>query len=177
MLASERVDDRVMRWLADTSHGPLRPALQVAASAADLLLPWAVVSVRWLASGRPECRRATVHGWQAIAVAALLENAVVKPTVGRGRPDPSQLPSAQRRRSSPATSTFPSGHAGAATAFAVATSREAPRWRPALAGVAAVTTYSLVYTGRHFPSDAVVGMLTGAAAGAVVRRLHRRPGS
>lgn len=169
--AGRRLDDRVLRWLADTPHGPLGPVLKGVARTADLLLPWAALSAGWLRGGQQRLHRATARGWTAVALAAVVEDGIVKPATGRSRPATRRLPRRQRHDSRPSTSAFPSGHAGAATAFAVAAGADAPGWRPLLVTVAAVTTYSLVYTGRHYPTDAVAGVVIGAAAGTVVRRL------
>lgn len=164
-----RFDDRTLAWLADTPHGPVGPLLKRIASAADLLIPWAVVSAVWMRSGRHRLQRAALHGWTAIAISASIEDAV-KPLVGRSRPDPGRLPPRERDGTQPRTSAFPSGHTAAATAFAVAASRDAPAWRPLLAATAVVTTYSLVYTGRHYATDALVGVVVGATAGTLVHR-------
>lgn len=104
-------------------------------------------------------------------VAAALENGLVKPITRRGRPDASRLPPGERRRTTPATSAFPSGHIGAATAFAVASARETATLRRFLAATAVAVAYARVYTGRHHPSDAVVGAVMGAVAGSLVHRL------
>jgi membrane-associated phospholipid phosphatase len=163
------IDDRALTWLAGTPHGPVRPLLTGIASAADLLIPWAVLSGAWVRSGRHRLKRAALHGWTAIAISALIED-TVKPLVGRSRPDPGRLPPGERDDTHPRTSAFPSGHTAAATAFAVAASRDAPAWRPLLAATAVVTTYSLVYTGRHYATDALAGVVVGTTAGTWVRR-------
>lgn len=163
------VDDRALAWLSDTSHGPVRPVLNWMASAAELLIPWALLSAAWMRSGRDRLRRAALHGWTAIAVSAMIEDAA-KPLIGRGRPDTGRLPPGERDDTRPRTSAFPSGHSAAATAFAVAASRDAPNWRPLLAATAVVTTYSLVYTGRHYATDALAGVAVGTAVGRWVRR-------
>ncbi|GAB2696773.1 phosphatase PAP2 family protein [Thalassiella azotivora] len=93
--------------------------------------------------------------------------------VQRARPDVEQLDPA------PPTSSFPSGHTGAATAFwlglaLVVVERVGRRWLrvvlllgmllPPLAVGAA-----RVYRGMHHPSDVVVGVLNGTVAVLVVR--------
>lgn len=166
-----RIDDRTLTWLADTPHGRITPVLRGVAHTADLLLPWAGITTWWLHEGRAHLRRGAIRGATAIAVSALVENGVLKPLVGRTRPASDRLPKRQRHRDRPSTSAFPSGHAGAATAFAVAASTEAPAWRPLLGITAVVTTYSLVYTGRHYATDAIAGVVIGAAAGACVRQI------
>jgi membrane-associated phospholipid phosphatase len=167
-----RFDDRTLTWLAETPHGPLTPILRATSLAADLLMPWTGMATWWLRDGRPRLRHGAVRGWTAIALSALVEDTVIKPAIGRDRPPTRRLPARQRHFGQPSTSAFPSGHAGAATAFAVAASHDAPAWRALAVATAAVTTYSLVYTGRHYPTDAIVGVLIGAATGALVGQLE-----
>lgn len=166
---SRELDHRVLDWLADTDHGPLRPLLSATARGADVLAPWVAASLWMLARERGGSRRRLLRAWSATALAALLEDAVVKPATDRGRPDPGRLPPAQRRETAPSTSAFPSGHVGAGVAFAVATPTDVPALRAALALTAAVVAYARVYTGRHYLSDALVGVAMGAAAGWLVR--------
>jgi membrane-associated phospholipid phosphatase len=166
----QRGDDRALDLIARVDHGPLRPMLRLTARAGDLLLPWAGVSVALLADGSRRSRRTVGRGWAGAVAAAALDNAIVKPMTGRSRPDPDRLPLRERRDTSPLTSAFASGHTAAATAFAVAVGRERPALQWWLAATAAAVGYSLVYTGRHYASDAVIGAGIGAAAGALARQ-------
>lgn len=170
-----RVDDRALGWMASTDHGRLRPAFQAAARGIKLLVPWILVSTRLVADGTPASRRAAARGWIAMAMAAAIEGGVVKPMTNRGRPDPRRLPPGKRRNSDPSTSSFPSGHTGAATAFAIATAADRPGLKPALIATAVVVAYTQVYTGRHYASDAVAGFAAGAVAGGLARRLPVPP--
>lgn len=86
--------------------------------------------------------------------------------VGRSRPEVDQLDHA------PPTSSFPSGHTGASTAFYLTLALLAQRIRnPALRWsatilcflVPALVAYSRLYRGMHHPSDVVVGVLNGVA--------------
>jgi membrane-associated phospholipid phosphatase len=88
--------------------------------------------------------------------------------VGRARPPVSQLDSV------PLTSSYPSGHTGAAVAFygAIAivvhwhTCRRIARRLAVLAAVVLVVVVgaSRIYRGMHHLSDVVVGVLIGAAS-------------
>lgn len=86
--------------------------------------------------------------------------------VGRDRPDVDRLEDA------PPTSSFPSGHTGASTAFylciAVLAQRIRTTWMRVLLTVACAAVPLLVavarlYMGMHHPSDVAVGALNGAA--------------
>lgn len=167
------IDERTLAWMAGTSHGPARPLLGGVARAADLLLPFAAVTLRLVVEG-PEERRAVMRGWGAVAATALVQGAVLKPVIGRGRPDPKRLPPTQRRRASPTSSSFPSGHSGAGTAFVTAVGLGVPRARRSLAILVFVVAYAQVYTGRHYLSDVVIGGTTGLAVGALVDRSLNR---
>lgn len=168
------LDDRTLRWMARTDHGPLRPVLRTTARASDVLMPHAAVSLWVMAEGNPDERAAILRGWAAMIVASLIQD-TVKPMIGRGRPDAQRLPPEQRRKRSPSSSAFPSGHVAATTAFAIATGRDAPRFRSWFAVSTVVIAYSRVYTGRHYLSDVLVGTAIGAVADRLSRRLPLRP--
>jgi undecaprenyl-diphosphatase len=82
------------------------------------------------------------------------------------------------------TSSFPSGHVGAAVALAVVYARlgrdvRSPLLRAALVGSCvvspAVLGWSRVYVGMHYPSDVAGGVVTGLASGLVAWEcLHPR---
>jgi undecaprenyl-diphosphatase len=69
---------------------------------------------------------------------------------------------------------FPSGHAAAATAFAMVARRSAVLPTAPVAGLAAVVAVSRVYLGTHYFSDTVAGVLIGALAFLLVARLFAR---
>ncbi|MGO9954487.1 MAG: bifunctional phosphatase PAP2/diacylglycerol kinase family protein [Solirubrobacteraceae bacterium] len=90
----------------------------------------------------------------------------MKLLVARPRPD-----TRRRLRRMPRTASFPSGHS--ASAFAVAATRELPEAGPVLLPLAAGVTYSRVYLGVHYPSDAIAGGAFGAAVGMAARSALR----
>jgi undecaprenyl-diphosphatase len=79
----------------------------------------------------------------------------------------------------PRSSSFPSGHAASAFAFAYAVGRHLPVLAVPIRLLAAAVAYSRVHTGVHYPGDVVVGSVIGAGTGAMVAavcdRLPTRP--
>ena len=97
----------------------------------------------------------------AIALASGSANAVCKPLLPRRRPAAAELPAYQTLASPPTSSSFPSGHAASAAAFATAVGLESPRLGLALAPLAAAVGYSRVHVGVHWASDVAAGAALG----------------
>lgn len=136
---------------------------------------WLGIATLLAASGNPRARRAAVRGLGSIAVTSLLANQAGKRIVPRHRPSLALVPAGRIARRVPTSSSFPSGHSASAAAFAVGASAECPPLGLPLGALAAAVAYSRVHTGVHFPSDAVAGVLLGAAiagAGTVAVRGH-----
>lgn len=66
---------------------------------------------------------------------------------------------------------FPSGHAAAAFAGASLMARQFPRLAPLWYLVAALTGFSRIYLGAHYPGDVASGALAGTAIAEVTRRV------
>ena len=104
---------------------------------------------------------------------------VLKPLGGRRRPnrDTNNVPVA-RQVPMPETTSFPSGHAASAFAFASGASFALPAVGFPLNLAAAVVAYSRVHTGVHYPGDVVAGAVAGAALAPIAvgarRDLRRR---
>jgi undecaprenyl-diphosphatase len=129
---------------------------------------WFVAGGLLAALGGSAGKRAAARGLVGIAVASAVVNGPSKLLVRRARPR-SRMPLVPL----PRTTSFPSGHAASAFAFAVAASREASPAALLLLPLAATVSYSRVYVGVHYPSDVLFGAALGTAAGvaadAVVR--------
>jgi diacylglycerol kinase family enzyme len=135
-------------------------------------------SVLWLALaaagavfGGTRGRRAAGDGVVALASTSAIVNGSLKLAVGRRRPPPRR-----RFRHRPRTSSFPSGHAACAFAFATAVSRDIPEAGPVLFPLAGTMAYSRVYLGLHYPSDVLAGAAFGTAVGLAVRPALRKLG-
>ncbi|MEU7580965.1 phosphatase PAP2 family protein [Streptomyces sp. NPDC041068] len=118
-------------------------------------------------AGGPAARRAARRGVGALALASLTTNALAKYAVRRRRPVLDAVPLVRRLGKPPWTSSFPSGHAASAAAFATGVALEAPRYGALVAPVAAAVAFSRVYVGVHYPGDVLAGCALGAAAAAL----------
>ena len=153
---------------------PRRPADAVfkgLTTAANHSLLWFAVAAV-LASRQGATRRAALRGVAAIGGASFTINALAKPLLPRLRPAYEELPLARRlaMRHFPRSSSFPSGHAASAAAFATAVTMECPAAGIAVAPIAAAVAYSRVHTGVHWPSDVAAGMLMGTGIALATRR-------
>jgi membrane-associated phospholipid phosphatase len=120
-------------------------------------------------------RAAAAGGLGATALTSLLVNQGIKRVVRRPRPPLAAVPLA-RRMPMPATTSFPSGHAASAGAFATAAAAELTVLRVPLAVLAAAVGVSRVYVGVHYPVDVLAGAAVGAAVARVATPRLRRLG-
>jgi undecaprenyl-diphosphatase len=139
-----------------------------ATRAANRSAIWLAVSGLLAAVGGSRGRRAAEHGLVAIAVTSAIVNGPLKLIFRRARPN-SRPPLIPR----PRTTSFPSGHAASAFAFASAVSREIPAAAVVLLPLASIVSYSRVYVGVHYPSDVVLGAAVGAGTGVMAHGLLR----
>lgn len=166
-----RADLAVFRAVARTRFplvGPLLPRLSNAANHSRL---WMAVAALLAATGGRRGRRGAGRGLLAVGVTSALTNLPAKLITGRVRPDLAVVPEIRRLARVPASTSFPSGHSASAFAFAVGASLEEPRVRAPLLALAGAVATSRVYTGVHYPGDAIVG----SAIGVAVARATTRP--
>lgn len=114
-------------------------------------------------------RRAAVRGVTSLAVASAVINTVGKRSVRRARPLLDVVPAIRQLKRQPFTTSFPSGHAASAAAFATGVALESKGWGAVVAPVAASVAFSRVYTGVHYPSDVLAGAALGVGAALAVR--------
>jgi undecaprenyl-diphosphatase len=173
--ALEAADIALYRAVANTPSPALDRRLTQLSNAANYSVLWLSIAAGLAVFGGRRARRAAALGVASIGVTSLTANALVKPLLVRSRPDriAAGVPEARYVRM-PTSTSFPSGHAASAFAFATVVGRELPATAVPLHLLALGVAYSRVYTGVHYPSDVVVGSLIGVACGSVVRRVARR---
>ncbi|MFG2637177.1 bifunctional phosphatase PAP2/diacylglycerol kinase family protein [Streptomyces sp. NPDC048362] len=132
---------------------------------------WFATAAAMAASRTPRSRRAAVRGLASLGLASLTINTIGKRSVRRTRPVLDPVPLVRQLKRQPITTSFPSGHAASAAAFAAGVALESPAWGAAVAPVALSVAASRVYTGVHFPSDVLAGAALGVGAAFLVRRL------
>jgi undecaprenyl-diphosphatase len=164
-----RADARLFRRLVSRRSPVADRAMWAASQAASRSLLWFAIAAL-LARAEGRCgRRAALRGVLAVGLASALANGPLKLAWRRRRP-----PVRIRRPgmiATPRTSSFPSGHAASACAFATAVGVECPRLAVPLGALAAAVSYSRVHTGVHYPGDVVGGAVVGIAAGLAAARL------
>jgi diacylglycerol kinase family enzyme/membrane-associated phospholipid phosphatase len=152
--------------------GAALPWLSAAANRSRL---WLALAAALAVLGGRGGRRAAARGVAAVGATSLVVNGPVKAFTGRHRPALELVPEIRRLTVSPTSTSFPSGHAASAFAFATAVGMHQPRLRWPLLGLAGVVGLSRVYTGVHYPGDVIVGGLLGAGIGGVAARMPRAP--
>ena len=151
------------------------------ASLLELLVPWhttwldAVMAgisaagsggALWIALGifglaAPRWRAGAWRLLLTIGLTLLINNAVLKPIIARPRPAVAAKAADRHLPLRPSSYSFPSGHTAVSVASAIALSRLWPAARVAWWTIAALTAYSRLYLGHHYPLDLVGGAIVG----------------
>ncbi len=164
----QRLDRQLMR----RSFGARSPALDrtliATTRAANYSRLWLLVAGALAVFGGHQGRRAAGRGLIAIAIATAVANGPAKLLVRRRRPSSPRRPTLIR---TPRSTSFPSGHAATAFAFATGASAELPVLAPVLVPLAGAVGYSRVHTGVHYPSDVAAGAAIGVGSGLLATRL------
>jgi membrane-associated phospholipid phosphatase len=166
---AERVDvavyDAILRTPTPSVDGHMRRLTQAANYSRLWLGSAAILAATRGEPGRP----AATKGIAAVIVTSAVANLVMKPLGDRRRPDPSEAP-AERRAPMPQSTSFPSGHAASAFAFATAVGAVLPREAIPIRALASVVAYSRVHTGLHYPADVIAGALLGTTLAQLTTR-------
>jgi len=159
------VYDAIARAPTPSLDDPLR-RLSNAANGSRL---WLAIAAILAVVGGKRGRRAAIEGVIAIGVTSASVNLVAKSVATRPRPDRADPATfVGRDIAMPASSSFPSGHAASAFAFAYAVGRHVPILALPIRLLAGCVAYSRVHLGVHYPVDVAVGSIAGSGIAAMV---------
>jgi membrane-associated phospholipid phosphatase len=165
----------VYEAVARTPTGNLDVPVRRLSHAADHSKLWLAIAAVVAVAGGRRGRRAALEGVVAIGVTSATVNLGVKSIARRRRPERHATALfADRHVDMPASTSFPSGHAASAFAFAHAVGRHLPVLAVPIRLLAAAVAYSRVHTGVHYPGDVVIGSVTGAGTAAMVAAVADR---
>ena len=169
------VDRAVYAAVARTSTATLDGPVRRLSHAADNSKLWLGIAAAVALAGGRRGRRAALEGVVAIGVTSATVNLGVKQVARRRRPDRDHPAVFEDRQvPMPGSTSFPSGHAASAFAFAYAVGRHLPVLALPIRLLAAAVAYSRVHTGVHYPGDVVIGSVTGAGTAAMVAAVADR---
>jgi membrane-associated phospholipid phosphatase len=162
------VDRAVYQAVADTPSPELDRAFHRLSTAADHSRLWFGIAAAMALLGGSRGRRAAFEGILAISTTSAAVNLGIKPFARRPRPTRAEpAPFVDRYVPMPKSTSFPSGHAASAFAFAYAVARYLPRLAVPVGLLAGAVAHSRVHTGVHYPSDVVIGSILGAGTAAM----------
>jgi membrane-associated phospholipid phosphatase len=168
----DAADQTIMACLSAERSPVLDGFLPTLSRSADFFALWIGIAAV-LAAGRDERgRRAALRGLVGMVTASTASNVVAKGLVRRPRPAVEVCP-ARRPGRTPVTTSFPSGHAAAAAAFATGVGLEMPALAAPVGTLAAAVGIARVVNGVHYPSDIVGGWAVGV--GVAMLTLRWRP--
>jgi membrane-associated phospholipid phosphatase len=163
------VDRAVYHAVADTPTPELDDHVRRLSNAANYSRLWLGLAAAIALLGRRRGRRAALEGMLAIGATSAAVNLGIKPVARRRRPDrASRAQYDARLVSMPESTSFPSGHAASAFAFAYAVGRHLPGLAVPIRLLAGGVAYSRVHTGVHYPGDVAIGSIVGAGTAAMV---------
>jgi len=162
-------DRAIMARVSAADSATLDEVMPRLSHAANHSVLWICIAAGLAVTRNKRARRAALRGLASVAMASTASNVIGKGLTRRGRPA-GPVPLARQLRRVPRTTSFPSGHAASAAAFATGVSLELPVLAAPIGAMAAAVGASRVVTGAHYPSDVVAGFATGVAAGTLTLR-------
>ncbi len=176
---AKAVDTAVYGAIAASDTPSLDIAMRGLSRAADHSKLWFAVAVALALLGGNNGRLAARKGLVSLGIASAFANLVAKPLSARRRPARKEAEELARRHvQMPRSSSFPSGHAASAFAFATGAADAQPMLSAPLRALATLVGYSRVHTGVHYPGDVLAGAFIGVSAaelaGLVLPRGGRR---
>ncbi len=171
----DALDQAMSSAVLRTPTPVLDPVIRRLSRASDYKALWLASSAAVAVFDGRRGRRAAVRCLVAIGATSVLVDLVGKFAFPRERPNEAPVPPDRIARR-PTSSSFPSGHAATASAFATAFRREYPLLGLPVSALAAVVSYGRVHTGVHYPSDVIAGALVGSGVASLTGPLVDRAG-
>jgi hypothetical protein len=161
---AKAIDTAVYGAIAASETPSLDVAIRSVCRTADHSKLWFVTAAAMALFGGSGSRHAVWRGLFALCIASGFANLVAKPLTTRRRPERKEAKeSARRHVQMPFSSSFPSGHAASAFAFATGAGNAQPALSAPLRAVATLVGYSRVHTGSTIPQTCSPVRSSGSA--------------
>jgi undecaprenyl-diphosphatase len=170
--AIRQTDRTVAKRLAARTPPALHRALSAVEEAAESTKLWCGAAAVMAVTGGWRGRKAAAAGLAAVTVAQLVSNGVCKQLADRPRPPKQWFPH-DETEDRPDSSSFPSGHTAAATAFTAAVALTWPTAGALCLVPAVMVAVERVQSGAHYPSDVAAGAAVGLASAWLIHRTPR----
>lgn len=166
----DAIDRRLFDWLTRREGRLVAQILKPISTSANQSGLWLAIAAAIALGGGQRSRRAALRGVVSIAITSALVNLPLKYLARRGRPSPRRGDASIRM---PKSSSFPSGHAASAFAFATGVALEQPLWAIPTLPLAVGVASSRVQLRVHYPFDVLAGAAIGSGIGVATGRLTR----
>jgi len=165
----DAADQAIMARVSAASSPMLDRFLPALSRAADFWALWISIAAALGASKDERAHRAALRGLAGMVIAGIASNVLGKSLARRARP-PGEVASARRPGRTPVTSSFPSGHAASAAAFATGVGLEMPEMGVPVAALAVAVGVARIVNGVHYPSDIAGGFTVGVGVAMLTLR-------